>query len=43
MSGGVSHYIRFRFYDPPANSARLGVMDKHLADEVFRQFDGANR
>jgi hypothetical protein len=43
MSGGISYYIRFRLYDPPAHSARLSIMGKRLADEVFRQLDGVNR
>jgi hypothetical protein len=43
VSGGISHDICFRFYDPSADSARLRIMRKRLADEVFRQFDGVNR
>jgi hypothetical protein len=43
MSGGIAHYICFGFDDPPARSARLSIMHKRLADEVFRQFDGVNR
>jgi hypothetical protein len=42
MPGGIAHYIGFSFYDPPASSARLSVMHKRLADEVFRQFDSAH-
>jgi hypothetical protein len=43
MAGGIAHDICFRFYDPPAHSARLSIMHKRLADEVFRQFDSVNR
>jgi hypothetical protein len=43
MPGGIAHYICFRFYDPPTNSARLSIMHQRLADEVFREFDGADR